>query len=483
MAVELTGSPSYVVNRDFDDGSQAVTIPADCTAVLVFSCVSHTTTEIDFDELNWDNGATNDFTQVVHNGAGANNSVVFSYIMTSASGDWPGTGSQTLYFGFNATPGGGGPVIIVFLKGLDTSTPTVDTDSDYDLTDGDWTASLSGVSSGDLTFLMVGIYYAYTIDGRGSGQTQLASDSNDNSFEWEINYEDGEGSPSIQTNDSIYSGAVAFAVSAASGSNYQLTASIAGVTTTPAVDLGVLRAISASIAARIVTPDIDLNILRALTAVVNGVIVTSDIDLTISGLIQLTASIAGVTTTPEVDLGVTRALTAAPAGVTVTPAVDLNILRALTATIVGQTSTPDIDLGVLRAISASIAAQTATPNIGLNILRALTAAPAGAIVTSDIDLTISGLIQLTASIAAQTVTPDIALSMAREISASIQGSTVTAEAVLSVARRFSADIDAVTVTSAINLILGGLGVITDPSIESLTPERTLSSLTAERSIE
>lgn len=65
-------------------------------------------------------------------------------------------------------------------------------------------------------------------------------------------------------------------------------------------------------------------------------------------------------------------------------------------------------------------------------------------------------------IGAQSVTPDIQTTVARMLLADIHGSSVTPNDLV--------------------LILAGLGVILDPTIESLTVERTFTSLTTDRSI-
>lgn len=212
---ELTGTPQYVVNTAHGNSSQALTIPADCTAVLVFSWAYVASTAVDFTALNWDGGGL-DFTQVVTNKSTSDPYDVWAYIMTSADGNWPGTGSQTLNWTFNGTPGEGGTVVIAFLKDVNTASPVVDTDSQK--TGATWTASLSGVGSSDLTFIVV-VDYQNTgaPSSTGSGQSVLTSDTgNDNGVNWVIAYEAGEAGPSASggtlAEQGTFTGFIAFSI-------------------------------------------------------------------------------------------------------------------------------------------------------------------------------------------------------------------------------------------------------------------------------
>lgn len=216
MAVELTGIPTYVTNVDHMDGNQIVTIPNDCTAVIVFSWMWRNNHAGDFDELNWDNGATLDFTQIVTNKSISDPFDVWAYIMTSNSGDWPGTGNKTLYWSFTGIGPipEGGTVVIAFVKGLYTLDPIRSTDSDKGT--AIWTASLAGVEAGDLSFLCGVIWELSNIDVIGVGQAVLDSDVSDNFLDWNISSELAEGSPSYSTSaglgDTQYNGAIAFAL-------------------------------------------------------------------------------------------------------------------------------------------------------------------------------------------------------------------------------------------------------------------------------
>ena len=217
MAVELTGTPTYVTNAGHIDGSQIVTIPDDCTAVVVFSWMWRNAHAGDFDELNWDNEAALDFTQIVTNKSLSDSYDVWAYVMTSDSADWPGEGNKTLYWSFTGVPIEGGTVVIAFIKGLDVSNPVRSTDSDK--ATEDWTAVLTNVEAGDLSFLCGAIWNASIIDGVGGGQATLDSDVDDNGIDWNVSSELGEENPSYTTSagvgDTQYNGAIAFALRSA----------------------------------------------------------------------------------------------------------------------------------------------------------------------------------------------------------------------------------------------------------------------------
>jgi hypothetical protein len=130
--------------------------------------------------------------------------------MTSASGYWPGTGAQTLYWTFYNAPTAGGSVIIIFVKGLNTSTPTRSTDAK--INSSSFTSALASVAAGDLSFVM-GMDESYqSVDASGNGQTVLASNTSDNACDWEIAYEQGEDGMIIASPGSSLACYIAFAL-------------------------------------------------------------------------------------------------------------------------------------------------------------------------------------------------------------------------------------------------------------------------------
>ncbi|MEZ4591819.1 MAG: hypothetical protein R3D55_11865 [Chloroflexota bacterium] len=210
MSVELTGTPSYVVNNDHGNSSETITIPADCDAVMVISGSWNNSNSNDFGSLNFDNGSSVDFSLIVNRDGVGDEYNVWSYIMTAGSVDWPGIGSNTLYWTFDQTPNEGGSVIVVFLKNVNASSPVVDTDGGSSTS---FTSSLSGVASGDMTF---GFILNFNVDGAdteaGTGQVELVSDSGDNSTEWSLGYELGESSFQISCTYADYVGIIAWSI-------------------------------------------------------------------------------------------------------------------------------------------------------------------------------------------------------------------------------------------------------------------------------
>ena len=81
-----------------------------------------------------------------------------------------------------------------------------------------------------------------------------------------------------------------------------------------------------------------------------------------------------------------------------------------------------------------------------------------------------------ADIQADTDTNAVVLSVLRPVSTSVIAETSVADIVLSILINASAQIDVVTLTSAIDLIVEGLGLITDTTIESLTTKYSIEEL-------
>lgn len=215
-----------------------------------------------------------------------------------------------------------------------------------------------------------------------------------------------------------------------------LSTQIEAQTTTPSISAQIERAISSAIAGQTSTPAPELEIQRSLESQIDAVIVTSEIELLISGIIELATTIAAQTQTSSASLILERFLQAVINAQSVTPAIDTAITRPLQAAIDGETLTPDILLSVIRELSAQIQASSATASIAIQITRALTA--------------------------------------------QINAGTSLSEALVTVLREFSALVDSVTLTSAIDLIVGGLGLIADTELISMTARRRVKSKTADR---
>lgn len=219
MAIELTGLVTVHTSTS-QDTSVAYTIPADATAVVVISNGSYSTdgSPVGVDELNWDDGSALDFTLIVEQQTDSDDTYNLSaHIMTSTDGNWPGTGAQTLYISLDQALNEGQVYLIQAVKGVNTSTPIRDTDQAPNPA-GTFTASLSGVVSGDISFVSRADFNgpAY-VDNHthGSGQTEL--DQQDYSTVLSSSsWEDGEGGPSITADsDENYDAAIAFALAQA----------------------------------------------------------------------------------------------------------------------------------------------------------------------------------------------------------------------------------------------------------------------------
>ena len=288
----------------------------------------------------------------------------------------------------------------------------------------------------------------------------------------------------------------------AGGETINLSASISAASNTPNAIMNVARALSAAVAASTATPQCALNVARDLVANMQANSTTPDIVL--ANLIELVASIAVSTQSSVISLAVARNLVASHSAGTLTSDIALSIARDLAASISAATVTSAIELvieglinlaasinaisqtsqpqmAVARELSAQAQAQSSSSALILAVLRDLSGAIAVQSQTPEINLPV--LRDITASIAGQTSTSDAALSIIRAISAQISAGTDTSAAVLAVLREIQTSMDAATLTSAINLITGGLGVITDAIIESLTTIRALESLTPNRGMD
>ena len=289
---------------------------------------------------------------------------------------------------------------------------------------------------------------------------------------------------------------------AAVGGTINLSASISAASNTPNAAMSVARALSAAVAAATITPQCALNVARDLVANMQANSTTPDIVL--ANLIELVASIAVSSQSSAVSLPVARNLAASHAAGALTSEIALSIARDLAASVSAETVTSAIELvieglinlaasinaisqtsqpqmAVARELSAQAQAQSISSALILAVLRDLSGAIAAQTQTPDINLPV--LRNISTSMAGQTSTSDAALNIIRAISAQISAGTDTSAAVLAVLREMQASMDATTLTSAINLIAGGMGVITDAIIESLTTERVLESLTPNREMD
>lgn len=214
---ELTGTA--VLNTAHANSSQALTIPADATAVLVFAWGWRQSYALNFATLNFD-GSGMDFAQVTTNADTTDPYDVWAYIQTNEFPGWPGTGSgKTLTWTFNNAPQEGGSVAICFLKNLATDDPVIDIKNQKG--GATFTATLDGVESDDLTFVVAVDYTGSgtpTASGASHpGQTVLLTNTTgDNATRWVIAYEPGESTPTAAAgtlnSQGQYTGYIAFSI-------------------------------------------------------------------------------------------------------------------------------------------------------------------------------------------------------------------------------------------------------------------------------
>ncbi len=179
------------------------------------------------------------------------------------------------------------------------------------------------------------------------------------------------------------------------------------------------------------------------------------------------STISSTTSTPILSVLRPLAASSVIASTTSTPALAVERLLAAVATIATQTSSPVLAVERLLAAGSTIATQTSMPVLAVERL-------------------------LAASIIIASTTSSPALGVLRSLVAASAISSATSTPVLAVQRLLAAASVIATVTSDITLITSALGVILDPTIdsltvvrelESLTTERTFTSLTPERTIE
>ena len=220
-----------------------------------------------------------------------------------------------------------------------------------------------------------------------------------------------------------------------------LIANLAGVSSTPGVQATIERMLVAQIVGGSTTSDISAQTVRDLVAAVIGASVTPDIAATIQGIISFSAGISGISTTPEIASVTARELSANIQIASVTSDVVAALVRSLSASISGDSGTPEITVSLANIVSfvAAVQGVGATPEISANIARTLVAAITG-----------------------QGATPGIQATTVRQLMAAIDGTSLTPDDLV--------------------LIMAGLGVIVDPSIDYLTVQRTITSLTMRRSI-
>ena len=197
-----------VKNTSYVNGSQLITIPADCDAIVVMSW-GWTSGKINgFSALNFD-GSGMDFQEIVTNGSLSYPSDydVFASIITADNPAWPGTGSKTLYWNFTQAITEGGTVVIVFLKNVDGANPVVDTD--FASAVQDWTSDMAGANANNMSFLVVADYQNRAITTNINGQTVLLA-AQEHLVNWVVAYKTNENYMQVTGVANLYKGFISF---------------------------------------------------------------------------------------------------------------------------------------------------------------------------------------------------------------------------------------------------------------------------------
>lgn len=167
MPAAVTGSVFSSTGITQDGSVTSITIPTDAQACIVaFSSFDVAV----FDALCWDAGSTVDFTEIVtiENG---DDSKMSSWIMTSASSNWPGSGSgKTLTFSFTTTLSTT-DIVVWFVKDIDTSDP-INSSAGAEDSAYYYAVTITASGTNDLSFICAGSY-SDTQDGDYSGQTSI----------------------------------------------------------------------------------------------------------------------------------------------------------------------------------------------------------------------------------------------------------------------------------------------------------------------
>ena len=199
-----------VKNTSYANGSQLITIPADCDAIVVMSW-GWTTNKINgFSALNFD-GSGMDFQQIVTNGENINYKSdydVFASIITSDNAAWPGTGGKTLYWNFTQAITEGGTVVIIFLKNVDGANPVVDTD--FASAVQNWTSDMAGANATNMSFCVAADFDNNSITANNNGQTVLLSAKREHSVSWVVAYKMNENYMQVTGLANVYKGFISF---------------------------------------------------------------------------------------------------------------------------------------------------------------------------------------------------------------------------------------------------------------------------------
>ena len=196
MAAERTGSGTSHGNNSVL--SFSITIPSDANTVVVYVAGGGNSTTL-INKLNFTGAAAVHFTLAAFGEyyVGAWRECEAWYI-TSASGDWPGTGTKTLYWDTQLKAEGISLYVQAY-RNVDTSNPIVASKNKQGVVSS-WTSAMSDPSANDLGIIATYRYNSTAdVAPAGSGQTAVYEGSLYNSASISVGEELGEGQLTFTT--------------------------------------------------------------------------------------------------------------------------------------------------------------------------------------------------------------------------------------------------------------------------------------------
>lgn len=188
--VEMTGTGTTI--QSDADGSASITVPADAEMILLSWSGWVDGENAPISELNFDDGATFDFTTLsiaVWPDYSTDHAV---YYITSNDSNWPGTGSKTLYYASPASLDEGENMRVYYAKNVDVASPVGDIDK-LEGSDAVFTSNLTGVASEDMGVVSCYSYQTVAnVDPATYGQTVEVEEAAYRDAGLAVGYELGE---------------------------------------------------------------------------------------------------------------------------------------------------------------------------------------------------------------------------------------------------------------------------------------------------
>ena len=251
------------------------------------------------------------------------------------------------------------------------------------------------------------------------------------------------------------------------------------VSTTPSVDLILDRILSMAFSVVSLTPDIDIDLSgsRLLTMSLSVDSLTPNVDAVVQRNVSLQSNVSS--STPNIESVLSRALTLSVALASLTPDIDIDIsgARLLAMSLSVLSNTPEIDALLNRAISLQSLIASVTPGINLILDRSLTFSTSMGSATPDVDAVLTNFRALSMAIESQSLTPDVDNILTRELGLSALCTSLTPDIDTMLSRILAMSIDVASLTpDDVVMVLGGLGVIVNPGVVTLTRSKNIVQL-------